>query len=428
MTTNTTLLARRSAAVARGVATAFPVFAGKAEGAEIWDVEGRRYIDFAAGIAVLNTGHRHPKVIAAAKQQLDAYTHTAFQVLPYEPYVALCERLNALAPFSGEAKSLLFSTGAEAVENAIKIAKAATGRPGIIAFAGGFHGRTAMTMALTGKVAPYKHKFGLSPAGVFHVPFPATPLDVDVSDALRALQLLFRADIAPSDVAAIIIEPVQGEGGFWPAPTELLAELRKICDTHGIVLIADEVQTGFARTGKMFGIEHSGIEPDIITVAKALGGGFPLAGVIGRAALMDAAEPGGLGGTYAGSPIACAAALAVLDVIKDEGLVARANEIGATMHAALERMSQRNDAVPMASIRGPGAMVAFDIVTRRGTNTPDAETTKKVVQAALGHGLVLLSCGVFGNTIRLLCPLTISDAQLKEGLDLLERALVSANA
>ncbi|WAX94019.1 4-aminobutyrate--2-oxoglutarate transaminase [Aminobacter sp. NyZ550] len=428
MTTNTTLLARRSAAVARGVATAFPVFAGKAEGAEIWDVEGRRYIDFAAGIAVLNTGHRHPKVIAAAKQQLDAYTHTAFQVLPYEPYVALCERLNALAPFSGEAKSLLFSTGAEAVENAIKIAKAATGRPGIIAFAGGFHGRTAMTMALTGKVAPYKHKFGLSPAGVFHVPFPATPLDVDVSDALRALQLLFRADIAPSNVAAIIVEPVQGEGGFWPAPTELLAALREICETHGIVLIADEVQTGFARTGKMFGIEHSGIEPDIITVAKALGGGFPLSGVIGRAALMDAVEPGGLGGTYAGSPIACAAALAVLDVIKDEGLVARANEIGATMHAALERMSQRNDAVPMASIRGPGAMVAFDIVTQRGTNTPDAETTKKVVQAALGHGLVLLSCGVFGNTIRLLCPLTISDAQLKEGLDLLERALVSANA
>ena len=428
MTTNTTLLARRSAAVARGVATAFPVFAGKAEGAEIWDVEGRRYIDFAAGIAVLNTGHRHPKVIAAAKQQLDAYTHTAFQMLPYEPYIALCERLNALAPFSGEAKSLLFSTGAEAVENAIKIAKAATGRPGIIAFAGGFHGRTAMTMALTGKVAPYKQKFGISPAGVYHVPFPATPLDVDVSDALRALQLLFRADIAPSDVAAIIIEPVQGEGGFLPAPTELLAELRKICDTHGIVLIADEVQTGFARTGKMFGIEHSGIEPDIITVAKALGGGFPLSGVIGRAAIMDAAEPGGLGGTYAGNPVACAAALAVLDIIKDEGLVARANEIGATMHAALERMSQRNDAVPMASIRGPGAMVAFDIVTRRGTNTPDADTTKRVVQAALGHGLVLLSCGVFGNTIRLLCPLTISDAQLKEGLDLLERALVSANA
>ncbi|MDR7223375.1 4-aminobutyrate--2-oxoglutarate transaminase [Aminobacter aminovorans] len=428
MTTNTTLLARRSAAVARGVATAFPVFAGKAEGAEIWDVEGGRYIDFAAGIAVLNTGHRHPRVIAAAKEQLNAYTHTAFQVLPYEPYVALCERLNALAPFSGEAKSILFSTGAEAVENAIKIAKAATGRPGIIAFAGGFHGRTAMTMALTGKVAPYKQKFGISPAGVYHVPFPATPLDVDVSDALRALQLLFRADIAPSDVAAIIIEPVQGEGGFWPAPVELLKALREICDTHGIVLIADEVQTGFARTGRMFGIEHSGIEPDIITVAKALGGGFPLAGVVGRAAIMDAAEPGGLGGTYAGSPVACAAALAVLDIIQDEGLVARANEIGATMRTALERIAQRNDAVPMSAIRGPGAMVAFDIVTQRGTNTPDAETTKKVVQVALGHGLVLLSCGVFGNTVRLLCPLTVSDALLREGLDLLERALVSANA
>ena len=427
MTDNHNLLERRTAAVARGVASAFPVFAAKAEGAELWDVEGRRFVDFAAGIAVLNTGHRHPRVIAAVKDQLDAYTHTAFQVLPYEPYVALCERLNALAPFSGPAKSILFSTGAEAVENAVKIAKAATGRSGIIAFAGGFHGRTAMTMALTGKVAPYKHKFGLSPAGVYHIPFPAEPLDVDVADSLRALQLLFRADIAPSDVAAIIIEPVQGEGGFWPAPTELLVALRDICDAHGIVLIADEVQTGFARTGKMFGIEHSGVEPDIITVAKALGGGFPLAGVIGRAAIMDAAEPGGLGGTYAGSPVACAAALAVLDIIAEEGLVNRANQIGATIRATLERISLRNDVVSMSSIRGPGAMVAFDIVAQCGTMEPDADKTKKVVQAALGHGLVLLSCGVFGNSIRLLCPLTISDALLEEGLALLERALVSAN-
>ncbi len=427
MTNNNTLLARRTAAVARGVATAFPVFAGKAEGAEVWDVEGRRFIDFAAGIAVLNTGHRHPKVIAAAKNQLDAYTHTAFQVFPYEPYVALCERLNALAPFSGAAKSLLFSTGAEAVENAIKIAKVATGRTGIIAFAGAFHGRTAMTMALTGKVDPYKRKFGLSPAGVYHVPFPAEPLGVDVSESLRALQLLFRADIAPSDVAAIIIEPVQGEGGFWPAPKELLVALREICDQHGIVLIADEVQSGFARTGAMFGIENSGVEPDIITVAKALGGGFPLSGVIGRAAIMDAAEPGGLGGTYAGNPIACAAALAVLDIIEDEQLVTRANQIGASIKTALERIALRNDAVAMSSIRGPGAMVAFDIVTQRGSSVPDAETTKKVVQAALGHGLILLSCGVFGNSIRLLCPLTISDELLGEGLELLERALVDAN-
>ncbi|NGO55387.1 4-aminobutyrate--2-oxoglutarate transaminase [Allomesorhizobium camelthorni] len=428
MTNNSSLQARRVAAVPRGVGTAYPVFASRAEGSELWDVDGNRYIDFAGGIAVLNTGHRHPKVIAAVREQLDNYTHTAFQIVPYEPYIALCERLNALAPFSGEAKTILFSTGAEAVENAVKIARAATGRPGIIAFGGGFHGRTMMTMALTGKVAPYKKKFGPMPGGVYHLPFPIPQDGVIVADTMRALDLLFRADIEPAHVAAIIIEPVQGEGGFHPAPTELLQALRKVCDEHGILLIADEIQTGFARTGKMFCIENSGIEPDLVTIAKSLAGGFPLSGVIGRAAIMDGPEPGGLGGTYAGSPVACAAALAVLDVIAEERLIDRANVLGERIKGELSRIAQRNDTVPMAAIRGPGAMVAFDIVRDRGDADPDADATKRVTQAALAEGLVLLSCGVNANTIRILMPLTISDAVLAEGMAKLEKALVAANA
>lgn len=300
MNANASLQSRRVAAVPRGVGNAFPIFAERAEGSEVWDVEGRRFVDFAGGIAVVNTGHRHPKVVAAVREQLDKYTHTCFQVLPYEPYIALAERLNALAPFKGDAKTIFFSTGAEAVENAIKIAKAHTGRSGVIAFTGAFHGRTTLTMSLTGKVAPYRKKFGLGVPGIYHLPFPID--GVTVPDTLRALEFLFRADIEPGQVAAIIIEPVQGEGGFHPAPNELLEALRRICDQHGIVLIADEIQTGFARTGKMFGIENSTIEPDLITVAKSLAGGFPLSGVVGRAAIMDAAEAGGLGGTYAGSP------------------------------------------------------------------------------------------------------------------------------
>ncbi|WP_353644632.1 4-aminobutyrate--2-oxoglutarate transaminase [Mesorhizobium sp. WSM2239] len=427
MTNNSSLQARRVAAVPRGVGTAYPVFASRAEGSELWDVDGNRYIDFAGGIAVLNTGHRHPKVIAAVREQLDSYTHTAFQIVPYEPYIAICERLNGLAPFSGEAKTILFSTGAEAVENAVKIARAATGRPGIIAFGGGFHGRTMMTMALTGKVAPYKKKFGPMPGGVYHLPFPIPQDGVTVADTMRALDLLFRADIEPAHVAAIIIEPVQGEGGFHPAPTELLQALRKVCDEHGILLIADEIQTGFARTGKMFCIENSGVEPDLVTIAKSLAGGFPLSGVVGRAAVMDGPEPGGLGGTYAGNPIACAAALAVLDVIAEERLIDRANVLGERIKGDLSRMAQRNDTVPMAAIRGPGAMVAFDIVKDRGSAEPDADATKRVTQTALAEGLVLLSCGVNANTIRILMPLTISDAILAEGMGRLEKALVAAN-
>jgi 4-aminobutyrate aminotransferase/(S)-3-amino-2-methylpropionate transaminase len=426
MTANAALHARRIAAVPRGISNSFPVYAARAENSELWDVEGRRYIDFAGGIAVLNTGHRHPRVIAAVAAQLEAYTHTAFQVIPYAPYIELCERLNAMAPFSGEAKSILLSTGAEAVENAIKIARAATGRVGVIAFTGGFHGRTTLTMALTGKVAPYKKAFGVSVPGVYHLPFPDAYGEVTVADALRALEFLFKADIDPTQVAAIIIEPVQGEGGFIPAPAELLTMLRAVCDKHGILLIADEVQCGFARTGKMFGIEHSGVEPDMITIAKSLAGGFPLSGVIGRAAIMDAPEPGGLGGTYAGSPIACAAALAVLDVIADERLIDRANLIGEKLKAALAGFSTRNDTVPIAAIRGPGAMVAFDVVKHRGAAEPDADATRRLTQAALAEGLILISCGVHANTIRLLNPLTISDALLEEGLAKLGNALTAA--
>ena len=306
--------------------------------------------------------------------------------MAYEPYVALAERLNALAPFKGPAKTIFFTTGAEAAENAVKIARAATGRSAVIAFTGGFHGRTMMTMALTGKVLPYKRAFGPMPGEVYHVPFPIAHYGVTVEDSLKALQFLFKADVEPARVAAIIIEPVQGEGGFHTAPPELLQALRKICDENGILLIADEIQSGFARTGKLFGIEHSGVEPDLVTVAKSLAGGFPLSGVIGRAAIMDAAEPGGLGGTYAGPPIACAAALAVLDVIEEEKLLDRANAIGERLRGRLIEMSRRNDLLPIANIRGPGAMIAFDIMKARGSNEPDGDATKRVTARALENG------------------------------------------
>ncbi len=423
MTTNKDLLARRERAVPRGVSTATSIFAARAENAELWDVEGKRFVDFAGGIAVLNTGHRHPKIIAAVEKQLSLYTHTAFQVVAYEPYIELAEKLNALAPFKGPAKTILFTTGAEATENAVKLARAATGRSAVIAFAGGFHGRTMLTMAMTGKTLPYKRKFGPMPAEVFHLPFPVAEHGITVAETLRALEFIFRADVEPDRVAAIIIEPVQGEGGFYEAPVELLTALRKICDQHGILLIADEVQSGFGRTGKMFGIEHSGVEPDMITIAKSMAGGFPLSGIVGRAAIMDAAEPGGLGGTYAGSPIACAAALAVLDVFSEEKLLARSNAVGEHIKARLARIAARNDVVPIAAIRGHGAMIGFDIVKSRGAYEADAEATKRVTTAALGEGLILLSCGVFGNVIRILVPLTVSDAVLDEGLDKLEKAL-----
>ena len=420
---NSEWLKRRSAAVVRGIGHSTGVFTARARNAEIWDIEGKRYVDFAGGIAVVNTGHCHPKVIAAVREQMERFTHTCFQVTLYDVYVELAERLNALAPISGAAKTALFTTGAEATENAIKIARAATGRSAIIAFTGAFHGRTIMAMNMTGKVFPYKKGLGPAQPEIYHVPFPGPQLGVSVDDSLKHLAFLFKADIDPARTASIIIEPVQGEGGFHVAPPELMEALRRVCDQYGIVFVADEVQTGFGRTGKMFAMEHYSVQPDLICVAKSLAGGFPVSGVIGRAAIMDAAEPGALGGTYAGNPVACAAALAVLDIFEEEKLLDRSNAIGARVRARLEAIQASNTSLPIAWIRGLGAMVAFDIIKERGSDAPDAEATKRVVQRACDLGLIILSCGVSANTIRILTPLTASDALVDEGLDLLDAAM-----
>jgi 4-aminobutyrate aminotransferase/(S)-3-amino-2-methylpropionate transaminase len=423
MTTNAELLARRQAAVPRGVNTAHPVFAARAQNAEIWDVEGKRYIDFVGGIGVQNTGHRHPKVMKAIEAQMANALHTAFQVNAYESYIALAEKLNALAPIQGPAKTIFFTTGAEAVENAVKIARYATKRSGVIAFSGAFHGRTMMGMALTGKVVPYKAGFGEMPGDVYRLPFPVESHGHTAAEALAALDNLFKFDVEPARIAAIIIEPVQGEGGFYTAPFDFLRSLRAVCDKHGIMLIADEIQSGFARTGKLFAIEHSGVKPDLITTAKSLAGGMPLSAVIGRASLMDAPDPGGLGGTYAGNPAACAAGIAVLDVIKEERILDKATTLGEKLIARLKQMSMRNDLPPMDDIRGLGAMVAFDLVKTRGHQEPDPDRTKRLAAEALKRGLILLTCGLYGNGIRVLVPITVEDKVLEEGLSILEESL-----
>jgi 4-aminobutyrate aminotransferase / (S)-3-amino-2-methylpropionate transaminase / 5-aminovalerate transaminase len=421
MSRNLELQARRDAAFARGLGCQLPVYVERASNAELWDVEGRRYVDFGSGIAVLNTGHLHPKVQAAVARQLQAFSHTCMMVTPYATAVELAERLNRLAPGPTPKKSLFVTTGAEAVENAVKIARAHTGRAGVIAFGGGFHGRTFMAMALTGKVAPYKTGFGPFPAEVYHAPFPIAYHGVTVQQSLDALEHLFKFDVEPSRVAAIIVEPVLGEGGFYVAPPEFLRALRTVCDAHGIVLIIDEIQTGFARTGRMFAIEHTGIEPDLMTMAKSLAGGFPLAAVVGKAAIMDAPLQGGLGGTYAGSPIACAAALAVLEVIDEEDLCARAEVLGTRMVSALRAAQKTLPAI--GEVRALGAMVAMELVKDGDPHRPDAELTKALVKHAAGKGLVLLSCGLYGNVIRLLPPLTASTAIVDEGLSIIVDSL-----
>ncbi|WP_323797628.1 4-aminobutyrate--2-oxoglutarate transaminase [Nisaea sp.] len=428
MTTNKSLDDRRQAATPRGVGVATAVYADRADNAELWDVEGRRFIDFAGGIAVLNTGHRNPIVMDRVNEQLDRFTHTAYQVVPYAAYVELAERLNELAPGKTPKKTLFVTTGAEAVENAVKIARAHTGRPGVIAFSGGFHGRTHMTMGLTGKVIPYKKGFGPFPGEIYHLPFPMPMHGVTIDDTFEAMERLFKADVDPGRVAAIIIEPIQGEGGFYIAPKELLERLRAICDTHGIVLIIDEIQTGFGRTGKLFAVEHSGVEPDLITTAKSLAGGFPLAGVIGKAHIMDAPEPGGLGGTYGGSPIGCAAALGVLEAIEKGKLLQRSTEIGKRMTARIKRIAERNDVLAIGDVRGLGAMIAFELVKSRGSNEPDADAAKALCARSLENGLLLLSCGVYANTIRILVPLTAEDTLIDEGMDVLEKSLAELSA
>ncbi|OWV80674.1 4-aminobutyrate aminotransferase [Rhizobium sp. R635] len=422
---STSLTDRKNTAIARGVGMTTQIYAERAENAEIWDKEGRRYIDFAAGIAVLNTGHRHPRVIAAVKEQLEHFTHTCHQVVPYESYVHLAERLNALVPGDFQKKTVFVTTGAEAVENAVKIARAATGRSAVIAFGGGFHGRTFMGMALTGKVVPYKVGFGAMPGDVFHVPFPVELHGVSVDQSLAALKKLFAADVDPQRVAAIILEPVQGEGGFYPAPAAFMKALRELCDQHGILLIADEVQTGFARTGRMFAMDHHEVAADLTTMAKSLAGGFPLAAVTGRAEIMDAPGPGGLGGTYGGNPLGIAAAHAVLDVIADEDLCNRANQLGARLKQRLESLREK---VPeIADIRGPGFMNAVEF-NDRTTGLPSAEFANRVRLAALDKGLILLTCGIHGNVIRFLAPITIQDEVLGEALDILEASMLEASA
>ena len=412
---------RKNAAISRGVGMTTQVYADRAENAEIWDRDGRRYIDFAAGIAVVNTGHRHPKVVQAVKDQLDRFTHTCHQVVPYENYVALAEQLNDLVPGDFEKKTIFATTGAEAVENAVKIARCHTGRNGIVAFAGGFHGRTFMGMALTGKVQPYKAGFGSMMPDVWHLPFPNDLHGVTQDEALAALDRLFKADVDPARVAAIIIEPVQGEGGFYPAPAGFMARLREVCDGHGMLLIADEVQTGFARTGRMFAMDLHGVAADLTTMAKGLGGGLPISAVTGRAEVMDAPAPGGLGGTYAGNPLGVAAALAVLDVIESEGLVDRAERLGQRLK---QRLSSLMDDVPeIADIRGPGLMNAVEFAEG---GKPSPEFTNKVREEALSRGLILLTCGVYGNVIRFLPPLTVPDAVFDEALGIIEDAIRAA--
>ncbi|KGS33562.1 4-aminobutyrate--2-oxoglutarate transaminase [Burkholderia pseudomallei] len=420
---NADLHARKNAATPRGVGVMCDFYAARAENAELWDVEDRRFIDFAAGIAVLNTGHRHPRIVKAIADQLGQFTHTAYQIVPYASYVELAEKINARAPIAQPKKTAFFTTGAEAVENAVKIARAYTGRPGVIAFAGGFHGRTMMGMALTGKVAPYKIGFGPFPGDVFHAPYPNALHGVTSADSIAAVETLFKADIDPKRVAAIIFEPVQGEGGFNPAPAEFVRALRKLCDAHGILLIADEVQTGFARTGKLFAMEHYDISADLMTIAKSLAGGMPLSGVVGRADVMDAAAPGGLGGTYAGNPLAVAAAHAVLDVIDEEKLAERATVLGDKLKAKLAAL--RAELPQIVDVRGPGAMVAAEFVDPH-TRASDAAFTKRVQTLALERGLLLLICGVDANVIRFLFPLTIEDAVFDEALGILESVLREA--
>lgn len=419
---NNDLHQRRLAATPRGIGVMCNFFAQTAENSLITDVEGNQYIDFAAGIAVLNTGHRHPKMIKALEKQLHCFTHTAYQIVPYESYLSLAEKLNELAPIDGPAKTAFFTTGAEAVENAVKIARAHTGRPGVIAFGGGFHGRTYMTMALTGKVSPYKIGFGPFPGSIYHAPFPSALNNITSKDAITAIERLFKSDIEASQVAAIIFEPVQGEGGFNVAPPEFIAAIRQLCDRHGIVMIADEVQSGFARTGKLFAMDHYQHKPDLITMAKSLAGGMPLSGVAGRADIMDSPAPGGLGGTYAGNPLSLAAAHAVLEIIDEENLCERADMLGQRLKALLAEAKAWCPSI--AEVRGPGSMVAAEFYDT-GTGEPSAAIAQKVQKKALENGLLLLTCGQHGNVIRFLYPLTIPEQQFADALDILKHALNS---
>jgi 4-aminobutyrate aminotransferase/(S)-3-amino-2-methylpropionate transaminase len=412
--------------IPRGITTAHPLVADHAQGAELWDVAGRRYIDFAGGIGVMNVGHGHPHVMEAVRAQLDRVTHTSFQVLMYESYLRLAERLCALAPGPGPKKAIFFSTGAEAVENAVKIARAHTGRPAVISFQGGFHGRTLLALSLTGSVVPYKQNFGPYATEIYQAPFPYEYRGWSSEQSLAALDGIFESSVSPDRVAAIIIEPVQGEGGFVPAPPAFLRALRELTESHGIMLIVDEIQTGFGRTGRYFAVEHSGVAPDLMTVAKSLAAGFPLSGVVGRAEVMDAPAPGGLGGTYGGNPVACAAGLAVLDVMRDEKLPERAARIGSVIEERMRTWASEHQLV--GDIRVMGAMAGMELVRDRKTKAPADTETAQLLAVARDKGLILLRAGVHHNVIRTLMPLTIPDDQLEEGLDITGSALAEVAA
>lgn len=413
------LIQRMQKVMPKGAGVMCDWFAVKAENATITAADGREFIDFAGGIGVLNTGHRHPKVQEAVKKQIEQFTHTAFQVVPYESYINLAERIARAVPISGEVKCQFFSSGAEAVENAVKIARAATGRNGVIAFSGAFHGRTLMTLALTGKMLPYGADFGAMPAGVFHALYPSETQHITTEDAIKSIKRIFKADIAPHDVAAIILEPVQGEGGFNVCPPDFMRALRQICDEHGIVLIADEVQSGFARTGKLFAMQHYDVEPDIITMAKSLAGGYVLSAVAGRAAIMDAPRKGGLGGTYAGNPLGVAAALAVLDIIEEENLTARSETLGNDLRQFLTDLN----APEITQIRGLGAMLAVEF---GDDDNPNPAFAAAIQREAMQRGLLLLTCGAHGNVLRFLFPLTIPDAQFAKAKTILAESINAA--
>ena len=415
------LLARRYAAVSTGIGHVHPLVAKRAKNAEIWDIEGKRYIDFSSGIGVVTTGHLHPKVKAAVATQLDAFSHTCMHVMLYENYIEVCERLNALVPGDTEKKSMLINSGSEAVENAIKVARKYTGRSGVIAFSGGFHGRTLLTLSLTGRVVPYKAGYGPFAPEVYHAPFPNKRAGISVDAAIAGLEQLFKSDIECERVAAFLIEPVQGEGGFLPAPPEFLQRLRAIADEKGIVLIVDEIQSGFARSGKMFACEHANIEPDLITLAKGLAGGFPLSALVGKADIMNSAPPSSLGGTYGGNPLACAAALAVMEVMEEEKLPQRAEQIGHHMRQRLNEMALVNPMI--GDVRGLGSLMAIELFEDAEQKLPATKKVAKLLVYARERGLILLSCGVNANVIRFLPPLTIEQNILDEGLDILAQCL-----
>ncbi|SNY97159.1 4-aminobutyrate--2-oxoglutarate transaminase [Halomonas sp. hl-4] len=409
--------------VAAGAASPATAFAARAENAEVWDADGNRFIDFAGGIGVLNVGHRHPKVVAAVKAQLDKVMHTCQTVMPYEGYVKVAEKLSHIVPVRGHAKVMLANSGAEALENAVKIARAATGRSNIICFDGGYHGRTFYTMAMNGKVAPYQNDFGPMPGTVFRAPYPVPYHGVSEDEAIRGLKMALKTDANPNDTAAIILEPVLGEGGFYPAPKSFLEKIRAICDEHGILMIVDEVQSGFGRTGKMFAIEHSGVEPDMMTMAKSMADGMPISAIVGTDKIMDASGPNSLGGTYTGSPTACAAALAVMEVFEEENILEKSQALGDNLATRFKNWQGKFDCID--NIRNMGAMAAFELVSDKANHTPNAELAAKLCGKAREEGLILLSCGMYGNTIRFLMPVTIEDDVLNEGLDIIESCLDS---